>query len=265
MSLYYKLLLTFILISWNQILAQPTTFKNLLDLYSKGSSVTIDSSSANKFFGFTKTKFTGPLETGKVLFKVKNNIALTTKSSCFAGGYCYGSTVYTFTFGGELIDRAEYESGYGDCVFSNDRKNIFVSDTLLIFTHLYYEVEDCGDDENEVVIKDDLQLEYVYINQGKFETPIIRKINTRRKYYIGSSKFLNQAELKKYKTEELSIIRNEIFAAHGHIFSSVRWREYFTQQVWYKPLDNNVSHKLSMIEQHNIEILLEAEKNNEND
>lgn len=247
-----------LLVCWNMTEGQSLTFDQLLKFYEKGSGQRLDDSTASKYFDFTPNEYARKLETGIILFRSQNHIALTAETNCGAGGYCSSSNVSTFKYDGELIDQAAFESGYGDCVFSKDRDNIYVSDSLLIFADLDFEIADCASDE-EVVIKNELQIEYVFINNGKFNRPIIRKIDTRRKYYIGSSQFLKPSDLGKYSKDELATIRNEIFASHGYTFDTPKWQQYFEQQEWYKPINKEVDKYLSMIERHNIQELLKAE------
>jgi len=50
-------------------------------------------------------------------------------------------------------------------------------------------------------------------------------------------------------------MRNEIFASHGYIFNSDRYKFYFEEQLWYKPMLDNVLDKLSDIEKENIKLI----------
>lgn len=56
--------------------------------------------------------------------------------------------------------------------------------------------------------------------------------------------------------EDLDIMRNEIYAAHGYKFKSQKWRDYFSKQAWYSPTADNVDDALSEIEKHNVKVIL---------
>ena len=76
---------------------------------------------------------------------------------------------------------------------------------------------------------------------------------------------LSIKKLKKHSVswrekEELRLMRNEIFAAYGYIFSSPDLMEHFESTEWYVPISKNVNDKLSEIEKHNINLIREHEK-----
>ncbi len=60
-------------------------------------------------------------------------------------------------------------------------------------------------------------------------------------------------------TEDLRLLRNEIYARHGRIFKTKDLNEYFVQQSWYKPDANYTDSQLSQIEQDNLKVIKEAE------
>lgn len=242
-----------------QTQSQNLTFGELLDIYEKGSQVELEDSTAFTLFGFERAERWSPFRTGTIIFKEAEYVALTVEAYCGGGSWCDKSVLVTMSYDGRLIDQAAFESEYGDCSWYLGRKNILTSDSLLIFTNIDQEWADCDDDESYE--KNELQIEYVFINNGRFERPIIRKMDTRRKYLIGSTKFLNTDDLSDYSKEELAAVRNEIFAAHGYTFDTPKWQQYFSEQVWYKPIDKQIDKYLSMIERHNIEVLLKAERN----
>lgn len=97
--------------------------------------------------------------------------------------------------------------------------------------------------------------EYYQINQKEIEK-ISPYIDFSRKYYVASLRLLRSDELKKYTKDELDVMRNEIFAAHGYKFKSNKWQEYFEKENWYVPRYEDVTSKLTLIEQVNIENIL---------
>lgn len=58
----------------------------------------------------------------------------------------------------------------------------------------------------------------------------------------------------------LSTMRNEIFARHGYIFNSGKWKRHFSSKKWYKPTKTDISSDLSEIEETNIELIQMQEK-----
>lgn len=70
--------------------------------------------------------------------------------------------------------------------------------------------------------------------------------------------------LNFYPKDLLKIMRNEIFARHGYIFTSTAMKTYFEKQGWYHPTTsdiNEVTSQLSEIETINVALIRQAEKN----
>jgi len=76
--------------------------------------------------------------------------------------------------------------------------------------------------------------------------------NLNRKFPFASTRVLAVDEIDRYPTASLHIMRNEIYADYGLIFTNQKARKYFTRQSWYQPLHENVDNLLSDIEQINI-------------
>ena len=82
-------------------------------------------------------------------------------------------------------------------------------------------------------------------------------------YPFVSERIVEYEELKHYNSQELKIMRNEIFARHGYIFRSGGEMEaYFKQQPWYQPRYSDVNKYITAIETENIKRIkmLESEK-----
>lgn len=82
---------------------------------------------------------------------------------------------------------------------------------------------------------------------------IITKLNA-------STTLLNESDLKNLKKLELEIIRNTIFARHGYTFKKKSFRQFFDPIDWYIPVTDNVSDKLTLLEQKNILLLNRFQK-----
>jgi len=80
-------------------------------------------------------------------------------------------------------------------------------------------------------------------------------------YPEGSQRLLNNNDLKNLSAEQLKIMRNEIYARHGYVFSADDLAEYFKKQAWYTPLNNNYQAvaALSTTENKNIALIKEYE------
>lgn len=61
-------------------------------------------------------------------------------------------------------------------------------------------------------------------------------------------------------TEDLDLMRNEIFAEYGFIFKSPKWKKHFESKPWYKPQHDNVDQSLTEIDKHNIKFILEYQR-----
>jgi len=70
---------------------------------------------------------------------------------------------------------------------------------------------------------------------------------------------LNTTYLSKFNKATLRLLRNEILARHGWKFQSQDLRDRFESQPWYKPVADNNTIKLNIIEQTNIQLLKSEE------
>ena len=84
-----------------------------------------------------------------------------------------------------------------------------------------------GDYKNSVAYKD---------NKDENNKDIQNDVKSDE-YIISNSSdsYLDKSELSQYSKEELSYIRNEIYARHGYIFKDDKYRPYFENKSWYKP------------------------------
>jgi hypothetical protein len=75
-----------------------------------------------------------------------------------------------------------------------------------------------------------------------------------------SLRLLSEEEVARLSNEQLSLMRNEIFARHGYIFKTRKWIDHFSRQSWYRPLYSDVNNLLSRIEKANINLIKRYEK-----
>ena len=79
------------------------------------------------------------------------------------------------------------------------------------------------------------------------------------------SQYIDKSNLAPFTKEEVSLIRNEIYARYGYQFSSQEIQDYFDRQNWYTPVDGlNAStfdtSVFNAYEQANLETILAYER-----
>jgi hypothetical protein len=79
------------------------------------------------------------------------------------------------------------------------------------------------------------------------------------------SRYIDESELYIFNKRELRLIRNEIFARHGRIFSASDLASYFAGKAWYVPtyspeeFDANMDSYLNDYEKANLKVILKYE------
>lgn len=94
-------------------------------------------------------------------------------------------------------------------------------------------------DEVKNVIGEIFGLEFE-INEQDFQSAQTTQ-NTNYEYIIYDSnvRYIEEAELKYLTVDDLAYARNEIFARHGHTFTTDKMKNYFGSKSWY--IDRNLS------------------------
>jgi len=80
------------------------------------------------------------------------------------------------------------------------------------------------------------------------------------RYPEASTRPLTLVDLQDKTSEELDIMRNEIYARHSYIFRGSSLKRYFQQQPWYSPKYERVDTMLSAVEYANIDLILAQNK-----
>jgi hypothetical protein len=76
-----------------------------------------------------------------------------------------------------------------------------------------------------------------------------------------SEDYLLKDELAATSKETLAYLRNYLYALHGYVFESKKWRGEFSRFDWYEP-NPDFSYKLfNKFERENMRRILAAEKN----
>ena len=82
---------------------------------------------------------------------------------------------------------------------------------------------------------------------------------SKRLFPDASSRRLSKRDLKGKHRDELSMMRNEVFAAYGYIFKSDRFQSHFKKMRWYKPTQKDVTDQLTLIEKANVQLIKAVE------
>lgn len=91
-----------------------------------------------------------------------------------------------------------------------------------------------------------------------FEEPLIVSLNHPRIYskdelYLKARiKALTKTDLEGFNSDELSYLRNEIFARHGHAFKTDKMKSYFNQKDWYNAIYGDAGSFLNNLEKKNV-------------
>lgn len=80
-----------------------------------------------------------------------------------------------------------------------------------------------------------------------------------RTYGMLSRRMVSAQELKEYTTDELRIMRNEIYASKGYSFKSVDLKEYFGSKPWYVANPEFSEEQFSYVEFRNIQLVKSLE------
>jgi hypothetical protein len=79
-------------------------------------------------------------------------------------------------------------------------------------------------------------------------------------YPEASQRLLETAEVENLMKEDLSYMRNEIFARHGYCFQNKEWRQKFQGFEWYVPNSVSIKDMLTATEKKNIELIKRYEE-----
>lgn len=73
---------------------------------------------------------------------------------------------------------------------------------------------------------------------------------------------ISTADLDRLTREEIDIIRNELFARHGYVFTTDEWADFFDDYDWYVPDPSFTESGFSKLEKQNIDtiVLYEEQK-----
>ncbi|MCQ2974094.1 MAG: YARHG domain-containing protein [Bacteroidales bacterium] len=105
-----------------------------------------------------------------------------------------------------------------------------------------------------------------YTQQGEYTTEKgklfhkLKNVSPQGRWTFLSDEIVRNQALWRFDNKTLRIMRNEIYARHGWIFNSADLKSYFSAQPWYHPGTDNNKIKLSQIEEINVNIIKNFEK-----
>lgn len=74
-----------------------------------------------------------------------------------------------------------------------------------------------------------------------------------------SQRLLTEEDVWNYNSDELRLMRNEVYARHGYSFNKKDMRYHFEAQDWYMPVTTDIRTSITDIEVKNIELIYEYE------
>ncbi|NQV18157.1 MAG: YARHG domain-containing protein, partial [Armatimonadetes bacterium] len=194
---------------------------------------------------------------GEIILKNENIIGLNYILICGAGGFCEYEKLVILKNNGEFIDDFEFGKYLADSCGRLIKENVYRSDSLMIFKTSDIEINPQNDSISSIKI----EMQTINISdKGEITVVDKNKIDTRRKYYWISTDVVQDSTLAKYSKSKLAEMRYEVFASHGYIFKSEKWRNYFESEDWYEARFENVNESLTVIERMNIQKILNYEK-----
>lgn len=164
------------------------------------------------------------------------------------GGYTSSYDIVLINKGKKVIRTESLGSNMLDAEGGDYCELFIINDSLLQIEKGRY------NEEGVSIIK---SREYLLINLSGYAFIDLGKPSNERIFTQSSLRILDREELLKMNKSNLDIIRNEIFADHGYIFKTNKWKDYFSDKSWYTPIYDNVNDRLTIIERINLNNILE--------
>jgi hypothetical protein len=106
-------------------------------------------------------------------------------------------------------------------------------------------------------LKDQSKVKISDIEQQNVNLILAREAKIRENL---STEVLTEETLSGLFTEDLRILRNEIFARHGRVFKDAELQKYFVSQAWYQPNPEFKDDQLNETEFKNLSAIKSAEE-----
>jgi hypothetical protein len=116
--------------------------------------------------------------------------------------------------------------------------------------------EECLDNETEAICQEPVSKYFLVGDNWYFQAIKEHEIAKGRLFPFLSNQFLEAYTLNSYDKETLELMSAEIFAQYGYIFDNTRFKAYFSEQKWYRPITvENIESLLSSFERYNLELI----------
>jgi hypothetical protein len=123
----------------------------------------------------------------------------------------------------------------------------------------YYQANASGSIEQQGTVRKYNFTKFTKIDETYFET--CNYINLEYEGMWDAEDNPNLVINHGLSSNDLDLIRNEIFAEYGFRFKSEKWKQYFEAQPWYKPQYDNIDQFLSEKDKYNIKFIQDYQKN----
>lgn len=100
----------------------------------------------------------------------------------------------------------------------------------------------------------------VKINENYFKGCYARNLTDAELDALKEDEYFNYMQYDHLSVEDLDIMRNEIYARYGYKFKNEKWKKHFSACSWYKAEFDNVDNKLTEVEKHNVQVILDMKK-----
>ena len=178
-------------------------------------------------------------------------------------GVCENAYLFSFDENGEKIEMKSIQQACdnGDLLGPDYDYHYEIDNKLIIIQHrILTPCEPTKEEPYKIHIKSEYKTFIKLTEHGFFfELHQENPSKTSRLFPFASNRLIDKTEIESLTTDELSIMRNEIFASYGYKFKTKRFKIYFNEQEWYEPLYLDVTNQLNEIEKKNIKLLKELE------
>lgn len=99
------------------------------------------------------------------------------------------------------------------------------------------------------------------VSELKKENEDIGKIVFINGKKINLDNIFKYEDIVSLNEDEISILRNSIYAKYGYKFKTSKYKNYFSKYDWYEPKYDDVNTYLTLSDLKNIDLILKLEKN----
>ena len=120
------------------------------------------------------------------------------------------------------------------------------------------EDEDYGYDDD--IIDEDDEADIDYDEDEYYDEDEDEDYDDDSEFFPSDREYITYSDLEGKSEEEVAMIRNEIFARRGYIFSTEPYKSYFESQDWYVPNANFNESMFNSVEKANKDFIVAYEE-----